>query len=205
MKIKICGIKRPEDVSYINLFHPDYEGFILSKGYKRTVDLFDAKFLASKTDREVEKVGVFVNENPRTAAEYAKVIGLDAIQLHGDENEDYVKQLRTLTNAKIWKVFRVKSEKDVKLAENSTADLVLLDTYVKNVPGGTGKTINTQIIKNAEIKRDYVLAGGITPENVLDITNELKPFAVDVSGGVETDGVKDAQKIAELIKTVRSI
>ena len=138
MKIKICGIKRSEDVGFANLFMPDYIGFILSKGYKRTVKIDDAKFLAAKADLKIKKVGVFVDMPAKNVASVADYTGIDIIQLHGEnEDNDYINELRKYTDKEIWNVFKVKNEEEVLKAEKSIADMILLDTYSEKIEGGT--------------------------------------------------------------------
>lgn len=205
MKIKICGIKRSEDVGFANLFMPDYIGFILSKGYKRTVKIDDVKFLAAKVDLKIKKVGVFVDMPAKNVASVADYTGIDIIQLHGEnEDNDYINELRKYTDKEIWNVFKVKNEEEVLKAEKSIADMILLDTYSEKIAGGTGKKVDTDIILKSGLSRDFVLAGGIDNDNISDILSEIKPFCIDVSSGTETDGVKDPQKMADIIKKIRS-
>mgnify|MGYP004522837923 FL=1 len=205
MKIKICGIKRSEDVGFANLFMPDYIGFILSKGYKRTVKIDDAKFLAAKADLKIKKVGVFVDMPAKNVASVADYTGIDIIQLHGEnEDNDYINELRKYTDKEIWNVFKVKNEEEVLKAEKSIADMILLDTYSEKIAGGTGKKVDTDIILKSGLSRNFVLAGGIDNDNISDILSEIKPFCIDVSSGTETDGVKDPQKMADIIRKIRS-
>lgn len=144
MKIKICGIRRSEDVSYVNLLLPDWCGFILAPGFRRTVEQKDARFFAAKTEPAVKKVGVFVNQPERQVAAVADYTGMDIIQLHGNESNEYIDNLRKLTNLEIWKAFRVKSVDEVQKAAESKADMILLDSFVPNMLGGTGKKIDTE-------------------------------------------------------------
>lgn len=205
MKIKICGIRRSEDVGFANLFMPDYIGFILSKGYKRTVKIDDAKFLAAKADPKIKKVGVFVDMPAKNVASVADYTGIDIIQLHGEsEDNDYINELRSYTDKEIWNVFKVKNEEEVLKAEKSIADMILLDTYSEKIAGGTGKKVDTDIILKSGLSRDFILAGGIDNDNINDILGEIKPFCIDVSSGTETDGVKDPQKMADIIRKIRS-
>ena len=205
MKIKICGIKRSEDVGFANLFMPDYIGFILSKGYKRTVKIDDAKFLAAKADLKIKKVGVFVDMPAKNVASVADYTGIDIIQLHGEnEDNDYINELRKYTDKENWNVFKVKNEEEVLKAEKSIADMILLDTYSEKIAGGTGKKVDTDIILKSGLSRNFVLAGGIDNDNISDILSEIKPFCIDVSSGTETDGVKDPQKMADIIRKIRS-
>jgi phosphoribosylanthranilate isomerase len=205
MKIKICGIKRPEDVSYVNLFQPDFAGFILASGYRRTVLIEDAKFFIAKMDKNIKKVGVFVNQPLDMVAEIAKYTGIDIIQLHGNEDNDYIDKLRTKTDKQIWNVFKVKDVEEIKKAEKSNADMILLDTYSPDADGGTGKKVNLEIVSKANLSRDFILAGGLDSSNIEEAVKSVNPYAVDISSGVETDGIKDAGKIADIIKKIREI
>lgn len=204
MKIKICGLRRTVDADYVNEFLPDYIGFILSKGFRRTVSLEKAQEIAEKINPKIKKTGVFVNDDIEYILEYAEKIPLDIIQLHGDEDNDFINQLRKRTDLKIWKAFKIKNESDLINAENSAADIILLDTFEKGKAGGTGVKINTDLIKKHVPKRDYILAGGINKENIEEVIDGLNPVAVDVSSGAETDGVKDAYKIGVLVKKIRN-
>ncbi len=121
---------------------------------------------------------------------------IDIAQLHGDEDEDYIAQLRLLTDKKIIKAFRIKTVKDIKIAEQSTADYILLDSGA-----GTGEVFDWGFVKS--IRRPYFLAGGLDARNAASAVKALYPFAVDVSSGIETDGVKDKTKMAAFIAAVR--
>ena len=197
-KIKLCGMMQPKDVIAAAVLKADYVGFILTEGFRRTVGLGTFCELAGYLDdcnSDVEKVGVFVNEPIENIMEYYAEM-LDVIQLHGDESDEYITKLRELSGKPIIKAFRIRSESDVKLAERSKADFVLLDSGT-----GTGKTFDHSLIKN--IDRPYFLAGGLTADNVGDAIDCLCPFAVDASSCLETDGHKDKNKMTEFVNAVR--
>lgn len=194
-KIKLCGLRRVEDIQVANELLPDFVGFIFYPKSKRYISLNDAANLKSILDKKISAVGVFVNENISTIAEIAKI--LDLIQLHGDEDENYISTLKKLTGKKIIKAFKIKTDADLQRAKNCRADFILLDGGA-----GTGEIFNWQLLKNFE--REYFLAGGLTVENVSDAVKLLKPFAVDVSSGIETGGVKDAAKMKKFVSIVRS-
>lgn len=192
-KIKFCGLRRPEDIEFANELKPEFIGFVFAKNSKRYVSPSEAEALKKKLDPSIQAVGVFVNEEPEFVAELLNKNIIDIAQLHGNESDDYILKLRTLSPKTIIKAFKIKSEADISLAEKSKADFVLLDSGA-----GTGQTFNWSLIKN--INRDYFLAGGLSPENVKKAVSTLHPFALDVSSGIETNGFKDKYKMAEFIK-----
>ena len=134
--IKLCGIRRREDTEIVNEFLPDYIGMILSDGFRRTVDMNTAAELSKLLDKRIKKVGVFVNEPAENVIRAAERLGLDAVQLHGDEDGDYIRSLGNV--AEIWKAVRVRSAEDIYRAETLGCSRLLLDSFVKNAVGGTG-------------------------------------------------------------------
>lgn len=198
--IKLCGMRRIEDVRIINEFLPDYMGMILSPGFKRTVDTDTAKQLSDLTDSRIKKVGVFVNEPADNVRRTAEMLSLDVIQLHGDENREYIRSLGGI--CEIWKAVRVRSADDIHRSEELGCDMLLLDSFVKGAVGGTGVTADWDIIKNANISLPYFLAGGIGEHNISKAL-EICPN-VDLSGSVETDGVKDREKIRRITELYRN-
>ncbi len=196
-KIKICGLYRFEDISYVNETMPDYAGFIINfKKSHRSIDLNTAKTLIAKLDKNITSVCVFVNE-PISYIENFKDI-CDVIQLHGDETNDYIHQLRQKTpKTIIWKAFKIKNESDLIKAKNCNADMVLLDNGY-----GTGEVFDWGII--TDFDRPFILAGGITTQNALSAIKKFAPFALDVSSGVEENKIKNLEKIKQIINIVRS-
>lgn len=200
-KIKICGLKRYEDISYVNESRPDYVGFVFAKS-RRQVTGEQALKLRERLTDGIVPVGVFVNENTDVVAGLVNDGIIDMAQLHGDESEEYINELKDkLKRGGIIKAVRVKDESDVISAGHSAADYILFDTYSKGEYGGTGMTFDWSVLKN--FGRPYFLAGGINSENVEEAVKTMCPYAVDVSSAVETDGVKDRDKIADIIKKVR--
>ena len=195
-KIKICGMRRLEDIEIANELLPDYIGFVFVKGRQRYVSAETAKALKGALDGSIKAVGVFVDESVGTIAQIANDGIIDVIQLHGSEDETYIKSLRTLTGKPIIKCFVVKDNPLTADYENCSANLLLIDAGA-----GDGKTFDWQLIKN--IKRPFFLAGGLNPDNVSAAINTLHPFGVDVSSGVETDGFKDHRKIRAFITNIR--
>ncbi len=194
-EIKFCGLRREEDIFFANKILPEFAGFIFAQKSFRCVT--EEKFLELKKilDKKISAVGVFVNEKISVIEKLAK--NLDLIQLHGAEDEKYISTLRNFTDKKIIQAFKVKKFSDLALAEKSSADYILLDGGA-----GDGKVFDWQLLKN--FNRKYFLAGGLTPENVSDAIKILKPFAVDVSSGIETNKFKDLAKMKKFAETVRS-
>lgn len=199
--IKICGLRRKEDIKIINLLSPDYIGFILSPGFKRTVSFEEFVSLSGSVKCGAKKTGVFVNEPVCNILKFAPF--LDAIQLHGSENEDTVLRVEELTNLEVIKAVRAKSKEDIELAQSLSCDKLLIDSYKEGHWGGTGQTADWSAIKSVNIKKPFFIAGGISAQNVEIAINTLSPFGVDVSSSVETNGFKDFDKVKEIISIVR--
>ena len=196
-KIKLCGMMNPPDVITAMELKADYIGFILSEGFRRTIapEAF-GKLVSYLTGSDVRKVGVFVNEPVENIMEcYAEK--LDLIQLHGNEDAQYIRNLRKYTDKPIIKAFKISSAEDIQKAKECPADYVLLDSGT-----GTGKLFDHSLV--AGIDRPYFLAGGLTAENVVQTIQKLHPFAVDASSCLETDGKKDTEKMRRFVTAVRS-
>jgi phosphoribosylanthranilate isomerase len=212
MKIKICGLKRTEDVDYVNQYKPDYAGFVFA-GTKRKIDFNTAKRLKRRLDSDIPAVGVFVNEDMALIKHLAEENVIDCVQLHGDETEDYIVTLRkkleeiSRKNVTIIKAVRVKTREQVLEAEKLSVDFLLLDAFTAEEYGGSGKVFNHDLIP--KLSKPYFLAGGITSENVTSILQTLKdrdnlPYCVDVSSSVETEGFKDKDKIRKMVESIRN-
>ncbi len=195
-KIKLCGLSSVSDIEAANAIKPEYIGFVFAEKSKRYVSKAQAAVLKSKLDADIKAVGVFLDNDIDTVASMIELGIIDIVQLHGSEDEEYVAKLRTVTDKPIIKAFVIRSQEDVKRAERTSADFVLLDGGK-----GDGKTFDYGLLEN--IKRPYFLAGGLNPGNVREAIKKLKPYAVDVSSGVETDGVKDREKMAAFAAEVR--
>ena len=191
-KIKFCGLKTLDDIQAVNKLLPEYVGFVFAPKSKRHVTPAQARQLRNALDKKISAVGVFVDENLSTVAELLNNGTIDAAQLHGNETDDYIKNLRGLTNKPIIKAFQAEN---IAAAESSVADFVLIDSGA-----GGGKVFDWSLIN---LRREYFLAGGLTVENVGSAIELLHPFAVDVSSGIETDGRKDFNKMATFAEVVR--
>lgn len=196
-KIKFCGLSRNCDIETANALSPDYVGFVFAKNSRRCVSFAQAKELKALLAPGILTVGVFVNEDPRTVAAFLEAGVIDAAQLHGDEDTDYIRGLKSLTKAPLIKAFGLRSIRDLPAVERCPADLVLLDSP----GGGTGRLFDWQLLEN--IQRPYFLARGLSAENVGEAIARLRPFGVDVSSGIETGGYKDREKMTAFAAAVR--
>lgn len=197
IKIKLCGLRRPEDMEAANELRPDYIGFIFAKKSKRYVSPEEAASLKKLLHPDILAVGVFVNEQLKTVADLLSSGVIDMAQLHGGEDEAYLEALRRLTDRPLIKAFSVKGEEDIRSACRSTADLVLLDAG----EGGTGTAFDRELLQN--MNRPYLLAGGLDASTVGEAVKRWRPYGVDVSSGIETDGYKDAEKMRAFVRAVR--
>ena len=196
-KIKICGLRRREDILAVNESGPDYCGFIIEfpKSF-RSVTAEKVRELVKELSSEIQPVGVFVNEDADKVVSLLESGVIDLAQLHGNEDASYLKKLREKTKKPLIQAVRAVDRMVLKAAEQSTADYIMADSGA-----GTGKTFDWKIL--SEIRRPYFLAGGLDEKNVGVAIKELHPFAVDVSSGIETDGKKDPEKIEAFIRAVR--
>ncbi len=199
-KVKICGLRRMQDIEYANQLQPDYVGFVFSQS-KRMISKESAKMLIDHLDVRIKRVGVFVNEKIEKVNEMTTSLGLDVIQLHGDEDYDYVENLKEILDVEVWKALRIKGITDLQREVN--ADKILIEGFVNGLYGGTGVRFDWSLIENFEFKRPVILAGGLNISNVEEGIKKVRPYAVDVSSGVETDGYKDFEKMKEFIEKVR--
>lgn len=199
VKIKLCGMFRECDIDYANEAQPDYIGFVLEfpKSH-RSINMQTAERLKRRLSPNIKVVGVFVNSAETTCAEYANCGIIDLIQLHGGENAEYIKRLRALTNAPIIKAVKVRSAEDIAQAQELGADYLLLDNGT-----GTGQCFDHSLIDRAVIRQPFFLAGGLTPENLRQAALDIQPYCVDLSSGIETDRVKDREKMLAAVRAVR--
>lgn len=197
-KIKLCGLSRPVDIETANRLQPDFIGFIFAPKSRRYVAPERAAELKAMLAPSIQAVGVFVREEPETVAELLRRGVIDVAQLHGGESEEYVARLRALTDRPIIKAFRIDGPEDINAAQASGADYVLLD----NGAGGTGTVFDWSLVQT--IDRPYFLAGGLDGENVRSAVETLRPYAADVSSGIETEGLKDAAKMERFVAQVRA-
>jgi phosphoribosylanthranilate isomerase len=196
-KIKLCGLSRPQDIEAANELKPDYIGFVFAPNSRRYVTPETAAGLRAKLSPDIQAVGVFVNEPPESVHALLASGTIDIAQLHGREDEDYIAALRALTSKPLIQAFRVDRAEDVSKARASSADFILLDAG----NGGTGTTFDWGLIR--DLRRPYFLAGGLDAGNAAQAVARLHPYAVDVSSGVETGGLKDPNKMTDFVRAVR--
>jgi phosphoribosylanthranilate isomerase len=193
--VKICGLRSRRDVELAVEAGADMVGMVLSPGFRRSVKLEDAASMVDASG-DAMAVGVFVDAPAETVVRAVEGLGLDAVQLHGSEDDEYVSRIRRDAGAPVAKSFVVKGPQDVEAARRSSADLVLLD-------GGMGTGTGFDLSLVGRVGRRFVLAGGLDPRNVRQAIAAVHPYAVDVSSGVETGGVKDPVKMREFVESVR--
>lgn len=196
IKIKFCGLSCQNDIDEVNKLLPEYIGFVFAPKSRRYISPDKAFELKRLLSSKIKAVGVFVNETPEQVADLSNKGIVDIVQLHGNEDEAYIRELRKLTDKSIMKAFRIETTANIEMAKQSTADYVLLDSGA-----GTGNVFDWKLIR--DMKRPYFLAGGLSLDNVGKAIEQLTPYAVDVSSGIETDGHKDKEKMAAFIAAVR--
>ena len=196
-QIKICGLTREADIDYVNEAKPDYIGFVLNfPKSRRNLTPERAAALKSRLSPDIKAVGVFVDRPEDEVVRAVETVGLDVIQLHGHENDAYIATLRERTTLPTWKASKIQTANDLAAAEKSAADEILLDNGY-----GTGEAFDWSLA--AGIERPFLLAGGLTPENIPQAIRTLHPKLVDISSGVETDGRKDRNKILAAVRAAR--
>ena len=197
VKIKICGLSRTEDITAVNHVLPDYIGFVFAES-RRKISAETAVELKKRLDGRITAVGVFVNQPVDFIAGLCQNGTIDIAQLHGDEDDGYIKRLKEICGCRVIKSVGVGGAlPDLPVA----ADYLLFDTLSEQ-RGGAGRVFDWSVIKEY-CGTPYFLAGGLTPENINEALRQLLPFCVDVSSGAETDGFKDSNKINELVQKVR--
>lgn len=210
--VKVCGIRRIEDVEFLNELKPEYAGFVFCKS-KRQINLELGSQLIEKLDKNIKRVGVFQNNSLEEVRNTAEVLKLDVIQLHGMEDENYIKELFPI---RIWKSVSIdvshdlKDDVKIKFYEGEInricqyeVEAVLIDSGVKGSHGGTGMSFNWEILNNLNINKKVVLAGGLNFYNITQAIKIVKPYAVDISSGVEENGMKSFRKIKQFMAKVR--
>ena len=217
-KVKMCGISKVETIPAVVEAKPDYMGLVFAPS-KRQVTVDQAKTLVEElhkqytkrynngaeqsNDDEIKTVGVFVNETLDNLVTIATEVNLDVVQLHGDEDEAFIQSLKERTNVEVWKAVQIRSAADAEAWIDSSADMLLFDAYHKDERGGTGEVFDWSCLDVFE--RPFMLAGGIDSTNVARAIRTVRPYGIDISSGIETDGVKDDEKIKAFTNIVRTI
>ena len=221
-KVKMCGISKVETIPAVVEAQPDYMGLVFAPS-KRQVTVDQAKILVSELHKQyanrynrdviqwsndvvqefIKTVGVFVNETLENLVTIATEVNLDAVQLHGDEDEAFIQSLKERTNVEVWKAVQIRSAADAEAWIDSSADMLLFDAYHKDERGGTGEVFDWSCLD--EFERPFMLAGGIDSTNVARAIRTVRPYGIDISSGIEIDGVKDDEKIKAFTNIVRTI
>ena len=217
-KVKMCGISKVETISAVVEAKPDYMGLVFAPS-KRQVTVDQAKILVEELHRgyakkygsdtehdkndTIKTVGVFVNETVDNLVTIANEANLDAVQLHGDEDETFIQSLKERTSVEVWKAIQIRTTADTEKWIDSSADMLLFDAYHKDERGGTGEVFDWSSLDAFE--RPFMLAGGIDSTNVARAIRTVRPYGIDISSGIETNGVKDDEKITAFTKIVKSI
>ena len=226
-KVKMCGISKVETIPAIIDAKPDYMGLVFAPS-KRQVTLEQAKTLVEELHKQyavrynsrtehtavltsleptnsetIKTVGVFVNETIENLLKIAEEVKLDVIQLHGDEDESFIQILKEQSNVEVWKAVQVRSAADAEKWIDSSADMLLFDAYHKDERGGTGEVFDWSSLD--EFERPFMLAGGIDSTNVARAIRTVRPYGIDISSGIETEGVKDNEKMKAFTNIVRTI
>ena len=217
-KVKMCGISKVETIPAVVEAKPDYMGLVFAPS-KRQVTVDQAKTLVEELHKqytkrynngaeqsnndEIKTVGVFVNETLDNLVSIATEANLDVVQLHGDEDEAFIQSLKERTNVEVWKAVQIRSAADAETWIDSSADMLLFDAYHKDDRGGTGEVFDWSCLD--EFERPFMLAGGIDSTNVARAIRTVRPYGIDISSGIETEGVKDDEKIKAFTNIVRTI
>ena len=221
-KVKMCGISKVETIPAVVEAKPDYMGLVFAPS-KRQVTVDQAKILVSELHKQyanrynrnviqwsndvvqefIKTVGIFVNETLDNLVTIATEVNLDAVQLHGDEDEAFIQSLKERTNVEVWKAVQIRSAADAEAWIDSSADMLLFDAYHKDERGGTGEVFDWSCLD--EFERPFMLAGGIDSTNVARAIRTVRPYGIDISSGIETEGAKDDEKIKAFTNIVRTI
>lgn len=211
-KIKLCGMMKPCDIEYANRVKPDFVGFIFANT-RRKISAAQAQQFREALDAEIPAVGVFVNEDISVITSLVQNGCIDLIQLHGEEDADYIRRLREVCDVPVIKAVKVQTVEQIRQAAALPVDYLLLDTYRKGVLGGTGEAFDWELLREAKIVagdtaegelfgKPYFLAGGLHAGNLREAA-ALGSYGLDVSSGIETDGSKDFTKMVEVMELVR--
>lgn len=221
-KVKMCGISKIETIPAVIEANPDYMGLVFAPS-KRQVTVDQAKSLVKELHKQygnrysrdevqcsndvvqefIKTVGIFVNETLDNLVTIATEVNLDAVQLHGDEDEAFIQSLKERTNVEVWKAVQIRSAADAEKWIDSSADMLLFDAYHKDERGGTGEVFDWSSLD--EFERPFMLAGGIDSTNVARAIRTVRPYGIDISSGIEKEGVKDNEKIKAFTNIVRTI
>lgn len=202
MMLKFCGLRRAADISYANAYPPDYIGFVFAQS-RRRVSAEEASVLSQALSPAIRTVGVFVNAPLDDLLRAATDAQLSVIQLHGDEDADYIRAVRAQWRGALWKAVRVRTAADIGTADTLDVDALLLDAFSPAAYGGTGVVADFELIAQNRPRKPFFLAGGLTACNLPEAIAHVKPDGIDLSGGIETAGCKDADKMKQIHSIIK--
>ncbi|MBR4203802.1 MAG: phosphoribosylanthranilate isomerase [Candidatus Methanomethylophilaceae archaeon] len=194
--VKLCGLRSIDDIRHANEAGPDMAGMIMAPGFRRSVDKELAKAMVGELSDSIRSVGVFVDQDLDEVIDTARYVGFDMVQLHGSEDEGFITAVRNGLGIPVIKSFGV-SPDQISAAKESSADMVLID------PGrGSGETFDLSLLIG--FGRSIIIAGGLTPDNVSEAIRKVRPYGVDTSSGIESEGSKDREKMIRFVSAVRA-
>jgi phosphoribosylanthranilate isomerase len=194
--VKLCGLRSIDDIRYANEAKPDMAGMIMAPGFRRSVDKELARTMVGELTDSIRSVGVFVDQDLDEVIDTARYVGFDMVQLHGSEDEGFITAVRSGLGVPVIKSFGV-SPDQISAAKESSADMVLID------PGrGSGETFDLTLLHG--FRRSIIIAGGLTPDNVSEAIRKVRPYGVDTSSGIESEGSKDREKMIRFVSAVRA-
>jgi len=194
--VKLCGLRSIDDIRYANDAGPDMAGMIMAPGFRRTISKELARSMVEELSDNIRSVGVFVDQDAEDVIDTARYVGFDIVQLHGSEDEEFITAIRSSLGIPVIKSFGV-SPDEIFAAKESSADMVLMD------PGrGSGETFDLSLLNG--LGRSIIIAGGLTPDNVGEAIRKVRPYGVDTSSGIESEGSKDREKMIRFVSAVRA-
>ncbi|WP_044336634.1 phosphoribosylanthranilate isomerase [Rossellomorea aquimaris] len=199
-KVKVCGIRRQEEALWALEAGVDAIGFVFAES-KRKIDVESAALISASLPSHVLKIGVFVNESKKNMEEISRIVNLDYVQLHGDESVQFCNNL----DLPFIKAVSIKEKEDLDGIEHFGGEMILVDSGKGPHRGGNGTTFNWDYVHALNTPQRLILAGGLNRDNIREAITKVRPYMVDVSSGVETDGKKDRRKIEAFIREAKSV
>lgn len=199
-KVKVCGIRRQEEALWALEAGVDAIGFVFAES-KRKIDVESAALISASLPSHVLKIGVFVNESKKNMEEISRIVNLDYVQLHGDESVQFCNNF----DLPFIKAVSIKEKEDLDGIEHFGGEMILVDSGKGPHRGGNGTTFNWDYVHALNIPQRLILAGGLNLDNIREAITKVRPYMVDVSSGVETDGKKDRRKIEAFIREAKSV
>lgn len=200
--VKFCGLFREEDIKYANILKPDYVGFVFADS-RRKISVEQGRHFKSMLDKNIKTAGVFLNNSVDEITNICSMNIIDVVQLHGNISEEFICTIKSKTNLEVICAANITKVEDILSLEKSKADYVLLDSE----KAGSGRQFDYELLNNAlknGFKREYFMAGGININNIHEVL-KYKPYCIDISSGIEKDGVKNYYLMEEIIKRIKGV